>query len=54
MILALGKTLKLTIVAEGVETSSQFGFLEAYGCDHFQGYLFSKAVSLEELDLKYP
>jgi len=53
-ILALGKTLKLSIVAEGVETSSQFGFLEAQGCDHFQGYLFSKAVSLEELDLKYP
>jgi diguanylate cyclase (GGDEF)-like protein/PAS domain S-box-containing protein len=49
-ILALGRTLKLSIVAEGVETSAQFEFLDAHGCDSFQGYLFSKALPLQDLD----
>ena len=49
MILALGKTLKLSIVAEGVETLEQFDYLRAHGCDKFQGFLFSPAVHVSEL-----
>jgi len=52
-ILALGRTLKLSIVAEGVETESQFSYLEAHGCDSFQGYLFSKALSLKDLEKRF-
>lgn len=44
MILALGKTLKLSIVAEGVETFAQYNYLKSHGCDKFQGFLFSQAV----------
>ena len=50
MILALGKTLGLSIVAEGVETQDQFDFLKSHQCDLFQGFRFSKAVPAEELE----
>ena len=49
MILALGKALGLSIVAEGVETQDQFDFLKSHQCDLFQGYRFSKAVPAEQL-----
>ena len=49
MILALGETLKLSIVAEGVETLAQFDYLKLHGCDKFQGFLFSKAVPEDAL-----
>ena len=48
-VMALGHTLNMTIVAEGVETQAQFDFLEANGCDRFQGYLFGKPVPLAQL-----
>ena len=41
MILALGETLKMDIVAEGVETSEQWQLLRAIGCVLGQGFLFS-------------
>jgi EAL domain-containing protein (putative c-di-GMP-specific phosphodiesterase class I) len=43
-IIAMGKSLKMTIVAEGVETQGQIEFLRSHGCDEFQGFYFSKAV----------
>ena len=49
MILALGKTLNLNIVAEGVESVEQYRFLKLHHCDQFQGYLFSKAVPADAL-----
>jgi diguanylate cyclase (GGDEF)-like protein/PAS domain S-box-containing protein len=48
-VIALGQTLNMSIVAEGVETQAQFDFLEANGCDRFQGYLFGKPVPLAQL-----
>ncbi|MES2160227.1 MAG: EAL domain-containing protein [Pseudomonadota bacterium] len=44
IIVVLGHTLGLTIVAEGVETDEQHAFLAANHCNAFQGFLFSKAV----------
>jgi len=44
-IIAMGKRLKLRIVAEGVEQTAQLEFLRASGCDVFQGYLFAKPLT---------
>ncbi len=41
-IIAMGKTLSLTVVAEGVETEEQEAFLRSHACDEMQGYYFSK------------
>ncbi|MDI3356624.1 EAL domain-containing protein [Pseudomonas sp. UYIF39] len=43
-IISLGRSLKLTIIAEGVETLEQLDFLKAHQCEEGQGYYFSKAV----------
>jgi predicted signal transduction protein with EAL and GGDEF domain len=43
-IIAMGHSLKLNVVAEGVETHSQLAYLRELGCDEYQGYLFSAAV----------
>ena len=43
-IIAMGRTLSLTVVAEGVETPEQRDFLEEHACDQMQGYYFSKPV----------
>jgi diguanylate cyclase (GGDEF)-like protein/PAS domain S-box-containing protein len=43
-ILAMGKTLGLRVVAEGVETADQRDFLRERQCDEMQGYLFSKPL----------
>jgi len=47
-IIALGRALNLTIVAEGVETAEQEAFLRAHNCDEIQGYLISKPVPADE------
>jgi diguanylate cyclase (GGDEF)-like protein len=41
-IVALARSLKLTTVAEGVESAQQLAFLSAHGCNEIQGYYFSK------------
>jgi EAL domain-containing protein (putative c-di-GMP-specific phosphodiesterase class I) len=43
-IVALGKALDLRIVAEGVETEEQLGFLRKRSCHEAQGFYFSKAM----------
>ncbi|MBY6064477.1 putative bifunctional diguanylate cyclase/phosphodiesterase [Pseudidiomarina sediminum] len=40
MIIGLGRSMNLTIIAEGVETNAQFERLRELGCEVFQGYLF--------------
>ena len=47
-IIALGRALDLTIVAEGVETAEQEALLRAHRCDQVQGYLISRPVSANE------
>jgi len=49
-IINLGHSLKLNIVAEGVETEAQLNFLVANGCDEVQGYLFSRPVGADECE----
>ncbi|CRL99709.1 putative bifunctional diguanylate cyclase/phosphodiesterase [Pseudomonas sp. 24 R 17] len=47
-IIGMGKSLGLTIIAEGVETLEQLNFLQHQLCEEGQGYLFSKAVPSED------
>ena len=47
-IIAMGKILNLTVVAEGVETLEQETFLREHGCDETQGYYFSKPVASDQ------
>ncbi len=49
-IIALGNGLLMKVLAEGVETDMQKGFLTAQGCSLMQGYLFSKPLPLVEVD----
>jgi len=44
----MGKTLSLTVVAEGVETQDQMDFLKDHSCDEMQGYYFSKPIIPEQ------
>ncbi len=43
-IIAMGHSLRLKVIAEGVETEGQLGFLAQQKCDSVQGYLFSRPV----------
>ncbi|MCX7630833.1 MAG: EAL domain-containing protein, partial [Geminicoccaceae bacterium] len=49
-IITLGKTLGLTVLAEGVETPAQRDFLLREGCDEAQGYLFARPLTAEQLE----
>ncbi|MGO4331223.1 putative bifunctional diguanylate cyclase/phosphodiesterase [Cupriavidus sp. 2TAF22] len=48
-IVALGRTLNLNIVAEGVETATQQEFLTRLGCDSLQGFLLGRPMSADQL-----
>jgi predicted signal transduction protein with EAL and GGDEF domain len=47
-IIAMAHSLRLAVVAEGVETDQQLAFLRQHGCDLVQGFLFSRPVPAEE------
>jgi diguanylate cyclase (GGDEF)-like protein/PAS domain S-box-containing protein len=49
-IIAMAKSLDLDVIAEGVETEEQRDFLLNKGCIHYQGYLFSKPVPIEQFE----
>ena len=48
-IILMGHSLKLNVVAEGVETESQLAFLQVLQCNEIQGYLFSPPVPADRL-----
>ncbi|GAB1233189.1 hypothetical protein UT4_16550 [Ferrigenium sp. UT4] len=49
-IVAMGHSLRLKVLAEGVENRSQLDFLRGQGCDLFQGYLTSQSVPAAEFE----
>ncbi|MGH1462802.1 MAG: EAL domain-containing protein [Neptuniibacter sp.] len=52
-IVSMGHTLRLNVIAEGVETREQQQFLSHCGCDHYQGYLFGKPMPIDEFQKRY-
>ncbi|MFR9711620.1 EAL domain-containing protein [Paenibacillus sp. MB22_1] len=49
-IIQLGKSLGMTVLAEGVETKAQFEFLQQNGCDQIQGYYYSRPLNAEAIE----
>jgi diguanylate cyclase (GGDEF)-like protein/PAS domain S-box-containing protein len=47
-IINLAHSLKLKVVAEGVETEGQLNFLRSHGCDEMQGYYFARPLKVED------
>jgi len=50
VIINMARSFRLNVIVEGVETEAQFKFLKQNGCMAYQGYLFSKPVSVEEFE----
>ena len=50
-IIALGHSLRLKVVAEGVEHEHQLEFLRARNCDEYQGFLYSKPVPAKAFEM---
>lgn len=48
-VIGMARSLRLRVVAEGVETAEQFAFLRSKECDEAQGYYFSRPVSAEDI-----
>ena len=49
-VISLGQTLKLRVIAEGVETEGQAALLRNINCDEMQGYLFSRPVPAQGIE----
>ncbi len=49
-IIGMSQSLNFEVVAEGVESQHQYDFLEALGCQLFQGYLFGKPLPAEQFE----
>ena len=48
-VLALGRSLGMPILAEGIETEAQWRFLAGEGCAYGQGYLLAKPVAISQV-----
>ena len=51
-VIKMADSLGMDVVAEGVETETQLNSLITMGCHHFQGYYFSRPITIEEFDTK--
>ncbi|PSB81541.1 hypothetical protein C5F62_12500 [Photobacterium damselae subsp. damselae] len=51
--ISLAKKLNISLVAEGVEHQCQVHKLSNYGVDYFQGYYFSKPITVDDFIAKY-
>jgi EAL domain-containing protein (putative c-di-GMP-specific phosphodiesterase class I) len=49
-IITLGHSLSVKVNSEGVESEEQVKLLQSWGCDEWQGYLFSKPVSGDDIE----
>jgi EAL domain-containing protein (putative c-di-GMP-specific phosphodiesterase class I) len=47
-IISMGRSMKLRVIAEGVETQKELKFLQAHQCDEAQGYYFSRPVPAQQ------
>lgn len=52
-IISLGHTLNMEVIAEGIETEKQLAFLQSASCNKIQGFLFSRPVPAQELELLF-
>ncbi len=52
-IITLGKTLRLSTTAEGVETVAQRNALRRFGCDYAQGYLYARPMPAPQLEIMF-
>jgi diguanylate cyclase (GGDEF)-like protein/PAS domain S-box-containing protein len=50
-VIALAQSMKLEVIAEGVESAAQLDFLGAHGCHRMQGYYFSRPVTAERVEV---
>ncbi len=48
-VIGMARSLRLRVIAEGVETAEQFAFLRGRNCDEGQGYYFSRPTTVEEV-----
>ena len=48
-IISMAKSLKLKVIAEGVENEAQMSFLRTHQCDEIQGYYFSKPLTVDKI-----
>ncbi len=49
-IIAMGRSLRLSVVAEGVESEEQYAYLIEHGCTLFQGYMFGRPQALPQFE----
>jgi EAL domain-containing protein (putative c-di-GMP-specific phosphodiesterase class I) len=48
-IISMAKSLRLRVIAEGVEDEAQMSFLRAHQCDEIQGYYCSKPLAVDKV-----
>jgi len=52
-IIQLGRSMNLSVIAEGVENDQQVAFLRRHGCNNAQGYFYSRPVAADQLQLEW-